>query len=68
MIMPLTAREVETLAAYCRTHSRKQTALALGIGLGTVAKHLESARVKLGADDSWRACEVARDLGLLRAA
>lgn len=63
----LTTREIETLGAYCRTHSRRETAIALGIGLGTVKKHLESARAKLGAEDSWRACEVARDLGLLAA-
>jgi len=64
----LTAREIETLGAYCRTHSRRETAIALGLSVAAVAKHLESARRKLGADDSWRACEVARDLGLLRAA
>lgn len=61
----LSPREIEVLRAYCETHSRKETAISLGLKLGTVATHLESVRIKLGVADSWSACEVARDLGLL---
>ena len=60
----LTPRELDVLREYRRTHSYKETGTALGMSPKTVQAHLAAARLKLGAADSWEACEMARALGI----
>ncbi len=65
MTPPLTPREVETLAAYCRLGSYKAVAFRLGISPRTVKQHLAVVRGKLGADTSARAGMIAVRRGIL---
>lgn len=63
---PLSARELEVLAALCGGLSNKEIAAKLGLTEGTVKNHMTQVLSKLGALDRTQAALRAHELGLLK--
>jgi LuxR family maltose regulon positive regulatory protein len=65
LVDPLSERELEVLRLIAEGLSNREIAEQLIISFGTVRKHVENIRSKLGVASRLRAVNQARDLGLL---
>lgn len=67
MVRHITLRETEVLTLVAEGYSGKEIAQRLGIAPTTVDRHVEHARLKIGARNRTHLIVVAMQQGLLRA-